>query len=81
MVIQYSRVWYALGKNTHKVCVYKEYSEANGLLELVTERESTRISEVIKGIEMTKQQKDLVKSLARERTDGIALENGSYRQY
>ena len=53
----------------------------HGLDGLLEERESTRMAECLRGLDMTPAQANRVRNLMREKQDGIVLASGEYRDY
>lgn len=80
MPVQYTRN-FAIGKSTHIVKVYDEYTQEYGLMNLVDECESGRIAECIKKLGIKGDMVERVKYLARNRQDGILIEDGSFKNY
>ena len=78
--IQYTRN-FAVGTSTHVIRVYETYTNENGLDGLIDERESTRMTECLKGLDMTPEQAVRVKALMREKANGIILPSGEFKNY
>lgn len=80
MPVRYTRN-FAIGKSTHIVEVYEEYTDEYGLMGLEGRHESGRIAECIKELGIKGEMKERVRYLAKDKTDGILLEDGSFKNY
>lgn len=80
--IQYTRN-FQVGRDTHLVYVYGEYTETYGLAYLDERIETYTMRDMHRKLKgrLTKPQRDLLDQLMRERTDGIALSSGEYKSY
>jgi hypothetical protein len=80
MYYRYTRVHYANGRPTHRIEGYHFYTAEDGLIgKPVIEVESGRIATCMKGLPMTPKQDIQLRALARERIDGIAMPDGTYK--
>ena len=78
MIVYYMRN-FCIGTSTHVVKVYESYTDENGCEGFMCERESTRIADCLRGLDMTPEQRATVKGLARDRWNGVVLESGEYK--
>ena len=81
MIAHYYRNFYAVGRGTHVVEVYESYTPEQGLEGKIERRESGRMTDCLRGLDLHDVQVRLVKELGRERQDGIVLETGEFRHY
>lgn len=80
MHVQYIRN-FAIGTSTHIIRVYANYTEANGLDGLIEERESTRMADCLRGLDITPAHRERIKWLMREKVDGIVLDDLRFMNY
>lgn len=79
--IRYSYI-FNCGQNKHSVSVYNGYTREQGLVgEPTIVNICSRATDAIKGVAMTKKQLEDVKSLMRDRQDGIVDCFGNYYPY
>ena len=76
MVIHYKRN-FNVGQDTHCIECYHSFSNESGLEgDVLEKRESPRMDECLKGLDINAAQKESVKQLMRQKRDGIILEDG-----
>jgi len=81
MIVRYCRNFYAVGRGTHVVEVFESYTPEQGLEGKIERRESGRMTDCLRGLDLHDVQVRLIKELGRIREDGIVLESGEFRSY
>ena len=76
MIIRYDSNFYANGgTRTHIVRVYRTYTDANGLEDLIEEREVRHARKALVGLKITPVQRRKITALMKDRESGIILVN------
>lgn len=78
--VRYTRV-FAVGGGHHRIDIYADYQDDAGLNDLLFERKSTRASDLFKHVRLPQKQIETLRELAKEKTDGIAMPDGSIKSH
>jgi len=75
----YTRV-FQIGHNYHRVELFSKYGDGCGCMDSVAKYESGRMSEIIKHVRnrLTTKQLKTLKSIMKDRQDGISMPDGTF---